>query len=944
MTRYFKAASALSMLISMFASTGCTDELPADFGDSSSDKIRFAVSVNDGGNSRSALSGYGQGTLTLTDGTAGGDTLYLHSEISAYPDMSALSRGSVAASGSSMYDEIEIGAYFYADGDSWDNYYKSTPNYLCDQTAKKTGATAFNFSETRYWPKNGKMRFVAYAPSIDQSTDNRDELQAQVPRNYWFDAAYTEGPRMYVRVPLSVKDQQDLLVAYTGELDCSARTTVPINFQHPLTCIKFECADDMIDCTIKKISFGNVCSDGNFVFDMNDADAPKALSRDDLSSYPATASPKFEIWGNLDTFTLDFGDGIAAGAGASLSSAENMFFMLPQKFDTTQWPWNIEGNGAPTLNIELEHVDKYTGETLSRSVSAPLDGFSWPAGVMVTYTLSFKDEILEVGEPKTFSYRGYVYDGNSVGSKDNTVSVKSLYADRDRDWDFEIMGDGANWLSGTKSADGKSITFNVKDNSNVPVALDINANLQKASPKGSSASPWNLSSATGAKTIENTANCYIVDAKGSYILPLVYGNGIANGTTNQNAYYFAGGELPNFKNHAGNDIFSPYIQSTWLTPTKAYVLWEDVDGLVTDVTLKPNYFAGGSEIGLPGIYGIQFNVAPSITIRQGNAVIAVEGSDGNIMWSWHIWVTNLDFSSSIENYSSTVTVNNADGDSFKLLTVNLGWCSDTGIQYYQKRSCQVKFTSDDLVQYVEVVQDSHLMYPRGNQTYYQWGRKDPFVGTIDGTVSKTWYDATGAHAGQTDLPLLESPDKGASNMTTRTALSQMILHPDKWHMPPYTEPGTISWGGVRDLKDAKDETYNNLWNNSATAVAVKTIYDPCPPGYMVAGPDIYSGLQVINYGDSKAEFSEAYTLYDSFQTLSFPSSGYRDWADNGKFFNFNVEPRGCVWSNASTPDAVSQSFNKSQGCAYYMNFTEDVMIPKDFFYTCDGFSVRPCAY
>lgn len=937
----------LISIVSLLSVISCSDEINIDYGIDHSDIINFEISVSDSEcKSRSAFvsDSLKSQTIILTNKLSG-DTVYMLADISSYPKNlpTYRSRGNVVSENDgSLYDEIEVSSYFYTDDESWNDYYRTAPNYMCDQLAKKSQNNSFNFIENRYWPKSGKMRFLAYAPSIGKSTNNRDELQSDVPRNYWFDPSYSLGPRIYVRIPHDVKDQQDLLVAYSGEISCDKRASVPINFQHPLTCIKIVCGEDMVDCVIKKISFNNVCGDGNFYFDMNDADSPLPLSSNDITSYPAGANSKFEIWGNLDTFTADYDNGIKAGANIDLTSTDGLFFMMPQKFDTTQWPWNIEGNGEPTLDIQLELQDRYTGETVQKNLSAPLDGRIWPAGMMVTYTLSYKNAILEVGQPKTFSYRGYIYDGSTTGTRDNTISVNSLYGERDRDWDVEILDGGVNWLEATKSADGKTLTFNVKDNSNTAVSLDIDANLKRNDSKGTTSSPWNLSNQTGAKSIENTANCYMIDAKGTYILPLVYGNAITNGKTNQEAYYNAGGELSDFKNHQGNNIFSPYIQSTWLIPTKAYVVWQDVNGLISDISLVANYYNGGDEIGLSGIYGLKFNVASDIDIEQGNAVIAVEGSDGNIMWSWHIWVTDFDFSSSVDNYSKNISVADKDGNIFNLMNVNLGWCSEGAISYYPRRSCQVKITSDDLVQYVDVIQEGHLSFPRGNQTYYQWGRKDPFVGTVDGIVSKTWYNAEGAHISQTNLDLLETPDKGADNMTTREAIPEMIMHPDKWHIPPYSDPGVILWGGVLDLKDSKDVTYSNLWNNSSSSTtSIKTIYDPCPVGYMVAGSDIYSGLQVINYGESNAELSDAYTIYDSLQILTFPNSGYRDWADNGNIYNFNTDPRGCIWSNSATPDSVSSSFNNSQGCAYYMNFTKNVMIPKDFFYTCDGFSVRP---
>lgn len=136
----------------------------------------------------------------------------------------------------------------------------------------------------------------------------------------------------------------------------------------------------------------------------------------------------------------------------------------------------------------------------------------------------------------------------------------------------------------------------------------------------------------------NTANSYIVNAPGTYTLPLVYGNAIVNGSTNESAYKTKNtgeGILKTFINHLGLGITSPYIYENKdangnnLSAQNAELLWQDVNGLVTDVQLTD----GGK--------ALQFKVNKNV-IQQGNAVVAISDSEGTIMWSWHIWVTDYD--------------------------------------------------------------------------------------------------------------------------------------------------------------------------------------------------------------------------------------------------------------------------------------------------------------
>lgn len=936
----FNHISATLLCIAAVSLTGCEDHFDFYADDYSSDEIRFTVTSSDGWAAGSRSADEPSSTvsvLALTDDVKA-DTLYLMEEISPRTGAASLSRGQMVTSPEKegfMYDELDVSAYYYTG--SWSDCAGTAPNYFSDAKVAQVKAGSYAFTEgARFWPTSGKMRFIGYGPSIDESANVRSGLESNVPRNYWFDKDYSAGPRMYIRVPNDAKDQQDVIVAYTEEFSCDARPkNVAINLQHPLTGIRFECGDDMLSCKIKKITFNNICRDGNFLFDMDDAASPKALSAADIVTYPAAANSKYDIWGNLDSFSLTFDGGLEVGPGSVITDESNMFFMLPQKFDSTQWPWS---GVVPSLEIEFEALNTDTGRTETSTMTASLDGRVWPAGTTVTYRLQISDQVLEVEQPKVFSYLGYVYDGTSDGSKDNTVSVLSHKLLEFRDWNFEILGDGKNWLSGTKSADGSSLTFNVIDGSNKPSGIDIDAILASASAKGSTANPWNLSNSSGAKSIQNTANCYMINAKGTYVLPLVFGNAIKNGTTNTISYYNASGEMTNFTNHTGNAIFSPYIQSTWKYPAKAYVKWQDEKDLVSDVTLLQNYFEGGSDIGLAGITGIRFDVGKSSSVRQGNALIAVEDTDGNIMWSWHIWVTNLDLSSIVGSPTTTVPVTNLDNESYDIMPVNLGWCSGgTAVTYYPRRSCTVRVTSGPLTKDIEVVQERYIAFPRGNQTYYQWGRKDPFVGTADGESSKTWYDSAGsAVTGQIELSVLPG------NATSRNALTETIKNPDKWHIPPFTDPGVISWSGTLDLKDSKDQSYANFWNNAVGGTPNKTIFDPSPVGYRVTDADAFTGLQIIHRQNSNFELSESYSTIGKFQTLTFYVSGYRDWADNGRFFSFNNGARGCVWSNALKPDSESMSYNGAIGCAYYMNFTTTTLIPLDFYYTCDGFPVRPC--
>ena len=182
-----------------------------------------------------------------------------------------------------------------------------------------------------------------------------------------------------------------------------------------------------------------------------------------------------------------------------------------------------------------------------------------------------------------------------------------------------------------------------------------------------------------------TANCYMVHTAGDYKLPLVYGNAIKDGATNSAAY--TGIENENttltFPNHNGDAINAPWITKSasgegvnkgmGVSIASAALLWQDAEGLITDVGISGDY--------------LTLTVGKDATEQEGNAVIAAKTSDGTVVWSWHIWVTKQTF--------ANLTSINTGSHIYQVTPVNLGWVGDPVSQGY----CP----------------------------YYQWGRKDAFI-------------------------------------------------------------------------------------------------------------------------------------------------------------------------------------------------------------------------
>lgn len=917
----------LSGLLMAGLYSGCSDDLLGDHG-ISPDTMSFKVTMS-GSAGQMARSADGRPVAGATRDRhivrmamgSQGDSLYLHPIISDFTDEDIpLSRSSMVTSQSEIYDQFYVSAYQYSD--TWDSdHSKLSPNYFESQKAERQGSV-YAMNPVRYWPEDGKMRFLAHAPVGDESFTFYPHDDAD------------RGPRVHIKIADSVSDQNDLIVSYSEEIDCKGASTVAsLNFKHALTGIRFVCDKSVPKGIITNITLKGVRYEGDFFYNLPDGSQK--------SSADVTLDNNFSGWEIYDKeFSLDLNYAVTGEDNAQITDGDNTFLMFPQTLPADA-----------TVEITLQHVDT-NGQPTSQidKISGSLASRQWPAGKIVTYKISTSDQILDVSEPALFDYLGNVYSStDATMSNTNSVSVASYAGDKNMQWKVEYMDDDATswsttsaWLSIDPSwtwqdQAEQTVPFVAKSSYN---AINIDNNLRNAVSKGTSASPYNLSNAAGASVVENTANCYMVSAPGYYMFPLVYGNAIKNSATNSAAYTStaAGADvLTNFKNHRGASITAPYIaDNAGCTPDHAAIVWQDADNLVQNVEYVADAFGGKG--------GIKFYVSPS-TIAQGNAVISVSDTS-DVMWSWHIWVTTF------EGFDSSVSLTNRDGNTFTLMPVNLGWCSNGAIvRYYPKRSCTVRFTptegDESLATEIVVTQESHTSIPFGNNPYYQWGRKDPFVGTNIAWGNKERWDGSGKYYGtgsENNPPRLFSDlveDASSERLTTRQCLDLLIKNPDKWHNPP-AKTGGSSYVSL-------NETYSNLWGEN-TLSDTKTVYDPCPAGYQVNYFYTYTGFLAADYNwtsDTGIAFVEAtapdwdttnlaefYTDDTKLHSVTFPVCGYRDWNDKAEVVDFTA--RGFVWMRGTTDDLNAYMFRYASHVAGVAN-----VAPVTMFYSTDGLPVRP---
>ena len=662
----------------------------------------------------------------------------------------------------------------------------------------------------------------------------------------------TSTPYVNIEVEPGVQDQKDLMTACTGTTPIHYNTlgtapAVPLQFQHAMTAIRFKIGDRLSGThKITKIEIVGAKSKGKFTLP---------------SSVQATSGASFNsAWSDVSTpatFTLDdisvntsghVNETIVGKDGDSFT-----FYMIPQ-----------------TLSSDVK-VKVYFDNQTSPAIVAPFTG-TWKAGTTKTYALSQSANNLKYtfeatpnpseaanteGATTSYQITSYVDDDK----QHRPVKWKVVSYDADGDGTFS-MSEKPDWLTipnegrtTTQDVEQYTATFNANQRD---VLADFNNAMKTADP----VTNHNLANATGADAIENTANCYIISAPGSYRIPLVYGNAIKGGATNASAYTSTapvthlpkpgGGYYPEdlilhtFVDHNDDPITSPYIniQNASDQATRAKVIWEDCQDIVT----APAVTGSGADSYLT------FTIKKE-NLQNGNAVVAVTNAAGNkVMWSWHLWFTPK---SSLKKIAVT-----SDGSEYKFMTDNLGW-KYTKWTGGLKREVVVKIeqqaeTGEKKTATITLKQAPGNNVREGYGSLYQWGRKDPMPG-----INTTGFAF--------DNNYVEIPgDKGdepanVTKMKTRS-IGHGIQNPGI--MLPKVGGGKLSWQyqQIINMWSANNNKLDGSIRNN-----VKTIYDPSPVGFKV--PDAHA---FMGFSTTGAVWSNGYTFkVDNDKEIYFQAGGAR---------------------------------------------------------------------
>ena len=753
------------------------------------------------------------------------------------------------------------------------------------------------------WPVNVYGRFYAVYP--EATSANKITLS---PSNY------AQVPYVDFEVKSNVVDQVDLMTACSGEVHYihGNDPTSNLKFRHALAAVKFSIGSNLSPVTITKIELTNVKYKGRYRLS-NQADGSGATWTVDNATTTMTLD-------NINMNAAENPNTMLAGAldpdpdHHNRTGRENYtFLMIPQTMP------------AKTAANAIKAVIYYQDGATTKTIAIPLTG-EWKAGVTKEYKLSQKNsswgyQFTLTSNNLTFDYKGtawgyFQFVVKSYRESGTTQQPVPWKISKYEEWDYTLNGGTGGWVDrGTTKPDwlgditdhGNGGTVAEVANTAVKPATVIdklaayNQVLKNAAPKGTAANPYNLANpgGNGAKShIEETANCYLISAPGHYCIPLVYGNAIKNGTTNSHAYQTSNsgyGILQHFKDHAGVDINSPYInvQNASDPATQAGIVWTDQSGIITDLSME------GSGAGA----FVHFRV-PQDKIKNGNAVIAVKNASGTVMWSWHLWFDHSDV-------LNTVPCTNYQGYVYNFTKHTLGfayrkWEYSTYDKYRRAR-LKVEQTSGNggvkQFAYVDITQNPHNV-KEISATYYQFGRKNAMPG-IDAVSDGSF-----------------TPN-GGDNMSIQNG----IQHPETFYTRGY------SW--------ANGYNQYNLWSMDNTTGSpndnsvVKTIYDPCPAGFHMPASNAFTGFTTNGqYGGTmnvSGAWDYGWHFYNKISspdaTVYFPILYYRNSWDGSLGYG-----SGYYWS------AISYNLYY----AFDLNFDYGFVSPTQHNEECSyGLSVRP---
>lgn len=231
-----------------------------------------------------------------------------------------------------------------------------------------------------------------------------------------------------------------------------------------------------------------------------------------------------------------------------------------------------------------------------------------------------------------------------------------------------------------------------------------------------------------------------------------------------------------------------------ITPADVKVLWQSDSKLVNYCEYKPedgtfSFFIGSVEV------EDEYGRVQDLIVPEGNAVVAAYDQDENIIWSWHLWLT-------------------AKGLEDNAITTSAGVFMDRNLGAYSNSAGSK--AGDDIF--------------KSYGLFYQWGRKDPFVGPRDYNFSANSdhyiYTAAG---GYTNIRYVDAETEDEESIYQIGTLEYAVANPLSLVLG--AENNGFDW-----IYSSHD---NSLWSSSS-----KSVNDPCPRGWRVPAAGTFASFDI----------------------------------------------------------------------------------------------------
>lgn len=239
------------------------------------------------------------------------------------------------------------------------------------------------------------------------------------------------------------------------------------------------------------------------------------------------------------------------------------------------------------------------------------------------------------------------------------------------------------------------------------------------------------------------------------------------------------------------------------------------------------------------------------TGKEGNALLAAFDASGAIIWSWHIWIT--DMPAVIDFQNNAIPQSGGQTDGYYCMDRNLGATSANRADGYETFGL-----------------------------YYQWGRKDPFIGDkaeerARDTQNGGWMNVVEPFENSSLLTVCnpayaEAKWTMANTTTENGSIAYATAHPMTFLNG---DPNASKADWVK-----KDNFDSSEWSNiiydadkSLWRPFQKSNYDPCPVGYQVPRKAMWVSLVSTSCVFTQYEGFE-YSAADG-QSVWFPLAGYR---------------------------------------------------------------------